>query len=570
MSERAQEIKQQRIDGAPDSGWVVTAGEDPNALAINQQDGRRMPPRFAGYLEPARDPKRAIEMLRMPHQPDIRLMWQGGGFDDLMAQMPVIDPKQVDQSAEVAATRSLMEILRLRVMDKIERGEIVIPPIPEGEMGRIILAVEEPKQGIDANGNATLLPGTEIVLAIWGKGYSSPVHGHAPGYVYEDAISGSFDVRMFRLTGDSYNRQAVYEKTVYQNGPGIFCSEFRQDVGQAPRTELIHNFRANVQSVSLHILPEHVRDGSGNEIRVVNTPESAPPPDYITRLDFQPGLNLRDEEVTRIPRADLLKGMQIGDVYLVRSTNVAFLGDHFVVISGGLIEKPHGRRPQDITVQVPLGEQTPLDAITGRDDVVALKLSDTARTRFFNLYGFPEEFVGYDQGREELLNRIEKADIYEGTREILTERLEGEMQAKAYGPLNALYAKHAAMGTPPTAEVQRLALEVARTASSEVINDVGAELGLLEIHKKAKELKLSMLATIEGADGLDVEVREALKEELNRQVVLKKRELEEQIGSYSEATIEQQTHGTAEIYDLLVRLNSDLAIGLERARLKSN
>ncbi|MCO6429501.1 MAG: hypothetical protein J5J00_01480 [Deltaproteobacteria bacterium] len=344
-------------------------------------------PAIAEFLQPAADPRATLEKLAMPHQPPIKRMFRDG-FMDLMEKMPRIDASQADQTLQVELTRKVLEEMRERVLSKFD--ELNIPNIPNGEFGRIILAVEEPKQ----LPNGELVPGTEIVLALWGKGFSSPVHGHAPGYIHEDLIKGAFDVHLYKPSGEQGSREAVYQRTIAQRTPGIFYSEYIQDIGQEMRSALVHNFMAVEQTVSMHYLPEHVRDSSKNGFKVVNTPDSGKPPSYIHTLPYRPGFNIGDDDVRRVSGEEVLKTHQVGDVYLARSQNVAYLGDHYVVITGGLIQKPHGVRPQDVVLQVPRGVATPLDAFENilKDPVVLMKLSDKARHSFYEHHEIPENF----------------------------------------------------------------------------------------------------------------------------------------------------------------------------------
>ena len=329
------------------------------------------------YLTPSQDPEGDLERLAMPHQKDnlLKRMFRPG-YQHFLERMPVIDPKQPDQEAQVAATLAVLEEIRLKVVSELDQMDI--PPIPPGEMGRIILAVEEPKII-----NGELVPGAEVVLALWGEGNTSPVHGHAPGYMHEAMIKGNIDVHMFDAHGELKNREARYVGTISQSEPGVFYSNYRRDVGQEHRMEVIHGFRAREFTITLHYLPEHVRDGNGNGIRVVNTPQSAPLPEYIKTQPFKAGFNLDDSDVTRVSKQEVIENFQVGDVYLIRSQNVSFLGDHYVVITGGLTDKPHGRRPEDLSILIPHGETSPLDKHTQNEEVIAYKLNDQARLRFY-------------------------------------------------------------------------------------------------------------------------------------------------------------------------------------------
>lgn len=103
------------------------------------------------------------------------------------------------------------------------------------------------------------------------------------------------------------------------------------------------------------------------------------------------GFSIDSAEVKRVDAAEPLTSA-IGDVYLVRSQNVASLGDHAIVIIGGLIEKPHGLRPADLSFPLASGHITPLDEYDIEDPLVLLKLSDAARLRFYEAYDVPEQY----------------------------------------------------------------------------------------------------------------------------------------------------------------------------------
>lgn len=336
------------------------------------------------FLTPSRHPEEVIEKLAMAHQPPIRRMVRRG-FEHHMAKMPVIDASAEEQDREVALTQQALMEMSADVRKNLHK--LNIPEIADGQFGRIILAVEDPKER-----DGILIPGTEIVLALWGTGFTSPVHGHAPGYIHEDLLDGGFDVHLYRQMGPDEARTAVYEKSIPKTDPGIFYTEFVRDVGQARRSALVHNFRARMPSKSLHYLPEHVRDGDSNRFKVVNRPESGALPSYIETKAYNPGFKIEKSDVKRVTKEEVMQGFKVGDVYLVRSENVAFIGDHYVLITGGLIEKPHGVRPGDITFQIPENEPTPLDEHDISETLVAYKLSDDARRRFYEHQNVEAEY----------------------------------------------------------------------------------------------------------------------------------------------------------------------------------
>ncbi len=107
--------------------------------------------------------------------------------------------------------------------------------------------------------------------------------------------------------------------------------------------------------------------------------------------DEKTSFALSHEQVTRVTGEEAMRSA-VGDVYLVRSQNVKALGDHFIVITGGLVQKPHGLRPQDIPFPIPSGMQTPLEEYSLEEVLVLLKLDDAARLRFYEEFNVAPEF----------------------------------------------------------------------------------------------------------------------------------------------------------------------------------
>lgn len=104
-----------------------------------------------------------------------------------------------------------------------------------------------------------------------------------------------------------------------------------------------------------------------------------------------PPFDLGSSEVQRVTGEQAMSSA-VGDVYLVRSQNVAGLGDHYIVITGGLVQKPHGLRPQDVSFPIRQGQPTPLDDYRIDEPLVLLKLGDAARQRFYEAYDVPLQF----------------------------------------------------------------------------------------------------------------------------------------------------------------------------------
>lgn len=78
--------------------------------------------------------------------------------------------------------------------------------------------------------------------------------------------------------------------------------------------------------------------------------------------------------------------LPVGEVILVRSANVPDLGDHYIIITGEPVLKPHGLRPKTITIKAPMANDV-LNDYLPMNGLVLLQLSDTARDAFFKHYG---------------------------------------------------------------------------------------------------------------------------------------------------------------------------------------
>ncbi len=227
-------------------------------------------------MKHASEPEQLLEKLAFENQPPSHRVWQPG-FEHYLEKMPVIDASASPESQEeaVALTRELMDQISLEVADRV--NELNIPEVKAGEFGRVILGIEEPKGMNTETGKP--IPGTEFVLAVWGEGFTSPVHGHAPGYIHEQLVRGGFDVFLYKEVegGTEDDRLVIPHTTLKVDTPQIFYSEFVQaDISKRARYALVHNFTATAKeenadhpTLSTHYLPEHVLNGNGNRWTVV-------------------------------------------------------------------------------------------------------------------------------------------------------------------------------------------------------------------------------------------------------------------------------------------------------------
>ena len=300
---------------------------------------------------------------KTPEQDLLALAWEGqpehlrqykSGFEHIFDSLPRINEEDLDE--DLFKTRELMKFFSEAVKQVNWRVQ------PEGTFSRTILALEKPMYLGTFGDKDHFQPGAEIVLAHWGEGFTSPVHGHASGYMHEDIISGKMRVNTYRLMPDGRVRNL--ETTIQE--AGVFVSKYNPKTEE--RINLIHNFTAVEPSHSLHFLPEHTRDGKDNkfeveEFRAIDSSE-------VTRLTSKEGMYL-----------------QPGDVALVRSLNVPEYGDHFLVVTGHPVVKPHGLRVQDKSVRASVQHTELINKYPLKTGLTLLKLNKEVAKEFLDFHG---------------------------------------------------------------------------------------------------------------------------------------------------------------------------------------
>ena len=313
-------------------------------------------------LSASNNPLAAIQHLTREGQ-DPMLRNYRIGHEEVLNNMFKLNPSDQFLSEKIEYTRLMM----LSLADKLRSEDWLYAMTPkQGEFARTILALEEP---VFESAPPRYIPGTELVVAHWGDGHQSPVHGHADGYIYEDIIFGQMLVHTYKII--DYQKRVVIPAGSDIHYPGTFASKFFSN-GIIERQHLVHNFKAIGAAATLHYLPEHTRNGDSNRFDV----------QYIDSI-----YPTREGDVTRINAQQALHS-KIGDVILVRSTNVPFYGDHYIIITGRPVMKRHGMRPQDIAIPVGadgvthklLDENPPLMGVS------LLKLSDEAAERFLSYH----------------------------------------------------------------------------------------------------------------------------------------------------------------------------------------
>lgn len=312
-------------------------------------------------LKATTTPMKDIALVSYDGQ-DERLKQYRRGYEDYFNEMIIIENDDLMERVKVDYNRGTMQILsdklRANASWLIEDG-----PGP-GEFFRTIIGMESPTVG--------LLPprikeGAEIVVAQWGDGFTSPVHGHATGYMHEEIIFGKVRVNTYKkLPGDTNIVRPLRTDIVTR---GTFVSEFAKHdpTSNNKRQTLIHSFTSIGYTASLHYLPEHTRDGRDNGFIVQH---------FTTNFDFAHQSNF-----TQLTAQQGITDLKPGDVALVRSSNVAEYGDHYIVVTGAPVMKEHGLRPQEIAIHA-VGTDAILAMFQPIQGVTLLKFSDSLAAGF--------------------------------------------------------------------------------------------------------------------------------------------------------------------------------------------
>lgn len=90
---------------------------------------------------------------------------------------------------------------------------------------------------------------------------------------------------------------------------------------------------------------------------------------------------LHRNDVNRIDTQEA-QYLQKGDVVLVRSDNLSDLGDHYIVVVGPPVQKPHGIRPETVTMKVEGSHHYLLDEYPAYNGVIALKLKAGPKEKY--------------------------------------------------------------------------------------------------------------------------------------------------------------------------------------------
>jgi hypothetical protein len=313
------------------------------------------------FLKASNDPFNDIEKIAYPGQPEEYRMYKQG-YEDFFNLLPVMYDN--DRLLPLKLQHAGLTMQALAKTLSVDPWLKSMQPLPGG-FNRTILGLEAPQVLPDGD----LKEGQEVIVARWGDGKSSPVHGHGDGLLYEQLIYGQMRVNTYRIVDKTKRIARPLETEIYTGFENIANSYTKKQLHV--RSALVHNFTSIGTSASLHFVPEHTRDGRDNKFEV----------EY-----FEQQFSLYPQSLKQLKAQEGIEQLKIGDVALVRSQNVPAYGDHFIVITGAPIMKEHGLRPQDVAIHAPYAAQI-LDHYDPIMGLTLLKLRDEAKRRFHAFHG---------------------------------------------------------------------------------------------------------------------------------------------------------------------------------------
>lgn len=285
------------------------------------------------------------------------------GYENFMNAIPVLNVEDELFQQKVDYARNVMHVLARGLM----KEKWVKDDMPEaGGFSRTILALESPTVNYDGN-TPHIKENAEIIVAKWGRDFTSPVHGHANGFMQEEVVDGIIRANTYRMVDIEKRVARPLRTEIFKSGVTIVAQYNKKIKGNPERSTLIHSFTALVPSATLHFIPEHTRDSRDNKFTVEYFENHVDIANAVRRIDTNEAYYSRK-----------------GDVILVRSRNVPEYGDHFIVITGAPIMKEHGLRPQETAIYTGLSKSL-LDKYDDGRGLTLLKL-DAEATKLFHAF----------------------------------------------------------------------------------------------------------------------------------------------------------------------------------------
>jgi hypothetical protein len=258
------------------------------------------------FMSVSRTPMADLQELSFEGQHPNRRGYKEG-YERYLEAIPRLIDNDPSLANKLATARKVFNLL----FDDLKQAEwFDAIPLEDGDFTRVFLAME-PRE---LNESGEPIPTTELLVTRWSKGMQVPPHSHAAGFMHESMIRGQFVETEYRLVDDGLLRPI--HTVVFNSGDTI------SDVYTKPQPgmnfpALIHSVDVTEESLALHLVPDHPRDGRGNMRYEVQ--------------HFATWYNLTPADLYKVRRST--DEPKVGDVYLVKDLMVApYLKAHYSII----------------------------------------------------------------------------------------------------------------------------------------------------------------------------------------------------------------------------------------------
>lgn len=171
--------------------------------------------------------------INYPTAPDSHRKYRDE-FEAFFDILPIIDSNEKMFKAEKTLEALSMELLKTPWLDEDM-------PLP-GERDRITLGLGWAKEG---------MAGDQVVIGRWGKGFITPIHGHAAGFSYEQVLFGKILEKQYELVSEGKVR-LIRERILM---PGDKHVAFDTQPGM---TNQLHTIEALEDSATLNFLSNYM------------------------------------------------------------------------------------------------------------------------------------------------------------------------------------------------------------------------------------------------------------------------------------------------------------------------
>lgn len=314
-----------------------------------------------GHLNALSNPLEIISLYKAFTNQSLRYE---SGYEHYFNSLPVLNTVEDITSENIFTIQTVLSYLSTKLKDSDWLLGGIFPK--QNEFDEIIIAIENNKTStVDRQGNK------ELVITRHGDQFTSPIYGYKnKGYYHEELLSGAMKVNTYQLI--DFDKKIIRPLcTEIVKGSKTFISDYlvpAENVNYMASC-IIQNFKSIGESTCLHFLPEVVEDYS------------------YTLEQFGKVYPLKQKEVSRYFGKELLT-LDIGDVVLVRSADLAEYDDHFIVITekSKMIPSYNSIRPEGRAILASQQDSNLLDNYVLRKGITILKLNNENANIFLSFH----------------------------------------------------------------------------------------------------------------------------------------------------------------------------------------